>query len=90
MQVVYKESNKGVICSDVLSHVFDVKMWLTPHLEDLHQHTQPHVFKFSQNSSGKAELYYKKWSHMDWMGPLSVLKVITYSNLFFLTVSEVK
>ena len=57
MQVVYKQSNKG---SDVLSHVFDVTLWLTPYLEDLYRHTQPHVFKFSQNSSGKADLHYKK------------------------------
>ena len=80
MQVVYKQSNKGVICSDVLSYVFDVKLWLTPHLEDLHQHTKPHVFKFSQNSTGKTELYYNKWSHIDWIGPLSVLKVSLLSS----------
>ena len=73
LQVVYKQSNKGVISSDELSNVFDVKLWLTSYLENLHQHTQPHVFKFSQNLSGKADLHYKKWSHMDLSGPLSVL-----------------
>ena len=82
MQVVYKESNKGVICSDVLSHVFDVKMRLTPHLEDLHQHTQPHVFKTPVEKQSSTTRNGPIWT-------LSVLKVITYSKLIFLTVSEV-
>ena len=66
LQLVYKDSNKAVVGSDVLTHVFDVKLWLASYLEDLHQHTQPQVYRFTLNSKGKTQLHYKKWSHMDW------------------------
>ena len=31
---------------ELLKFVYDVKSWLNPHIEDLHDHTQPHCFKF--------------------------------------------
>ena len=43
MQVAYKQSNKAVVGSNVLTHVVNVKRWLAPHLEELHQHTQPRL-----------------------------------------------
>ena len=31
---------------ELLKFVYDVKLWLNPHIEDLYGHTQPHCFKF--------------------------------------------
>ena len=76
MQMAFSQSNKAVVGSQVLTHVFGVKTWLSPFLEELHHHTQPHIFKFSLNTEQKAEMRYKKWSHMDWEEePVILLKV---------------
>ena len=60
----------------LLEFVYDVKSWLSPHIEDLHGHTQPHCFKFVLNSDGYSEMYYKNWSHDVWSeNGLILLKV---------------
>ena len=32
-----------------ISKVYDIKKWLQPHSVDLHNHVQPHCFKFVRN-----------------------------------------
>ena len=43
----------------VLSDIFDVKSWLTPHSIPLHNHSHPHIFRFSIDLSGNMVMYYK-------------------------------
>ena len=50
----------------ILDHVFDIQEWIAPHLDEIKYHTQPHIFLFKRNGSGKAAMYYKQWSHCDW------------------------
>ncbi|CAB4033100.1 Hypothetical predicted protein, partial [Paramuricea clavata] len=49
--------------------MYGIKEWLQPHSNDLHQHVQPHYFKFVRNHEGKAVIFYRKWSGEAWMGP---------------------
>ena len=55
--------------------MYNVKDWLSVHSEEIHEHVQPHCFKFTRNPSGKAVMYYRKWSTDTWMGPVQLLKV---------------
>ena len=59
----------------LLDVVYDIKEWLAPHAEELHDHTQPKCFKFVRNADGKCEMFYRNYSHMPWEGPVIVLKV---------------
>ena len=62
---------------ELLEYVYDVRSWLTPFIEDLHGHTQPHCFKFVLNAEGCAEMFYKSWSHDAWVQEgLVLLKVL--------------
>lgn len=63
------------VLSFMLDAVYDIKDWVAPHAEQLHDHTQPKCFKFIRNSSGKCEMFYRNYSHMQWEGPVIVLKV---------------
>lgn len=51
---------------ELLKYVYDVRAWLTPSIEDLHGHTQPHCFKFTLNANGHAEMFYKNRSGDGW------------------------
>ena len=62
---------------ELLEYIYDVRSWLTPFIEDLHGHTQPHCFKFVLNAKGCAEMFYKSWSHDAWVQEgLVLLKVL--------------
>ena len=82
MEAALKASNKNVKFSTTLKYVLDVKGWIAPHLDEIHKHTAPHVFRFQYNhSKQKAEMFYKHWSHEPWQptgdnGGLILLKVI--------------
>lgn len=60
------ESNQNSKFSSTLNYVFDIKSWISLHIEDIHQHTVPHVFLFRKNADSKAEMLYKHWAHDDW------------------------
>ena len=66
------------VLSFLLDAVYDIKEWLAPHAEQLHDHTQPKCFKFVRNSSGKCEMFYRNYSHMQWEDPVTVLKVSSW------------
>lgn len=59
----------------LLNVVYDIKEWLSPHAEEIHDHTQPKCFKFVKSSAGKCEMFYRNYSHMPWEGPVILLKV---------------
>ena len=64
---------------EFVKHVHDVKLCLTPSIEELHGHTQPHCFKFVLSSEGHAVMHFKNWSHDAWSRePLVLLKVSTF------------
>lgn len=67
---------------EFVKHVYDVKSWLTPSIEELHGHTQPHCFKFFLSSEGHAVMHFKNWSHDAWSRePLLLLKVNNYYSI---------
>lgn len=66
MEKAMKASNQSVRATFTPTHVFDIKNWISPHLDEIHGHTAPHVFRFRLNQSKKAEMHYKHWSHEEW------------------------
>lgn len=46
--------------------IFDVKSWLAKHILPLHNHSHPHVFRFSTGESGEVVMHYKEWSESSW------------------------
>lgn len=53
----------------LLDAVYDIKEWLAPHAEQFHDHAQPKCSKHVRNSSGKCEMFYCNYFHMQWEGP---------------------
>ena len=67
MVCTLKTSNQNVKFVSTLKYVFDIKSWISPHLNEIHGHTTPHIFRFSFNhSTKKAEMQYRHWSHDSW------------------------
>ena len=58
--------------------VYDIRSWVEDCAEELHAHTVPKCFKFECNDAGKAEMYYRNWSHEEWQGPVIIPKVNLY------------
>ena len=61
--------------SKMLKIVYDIKLWIADHAEELHEHTVPNCFKFELNEEGKAIMHYRNWSHAHWQGPIVMQKV---------------
>ena len=61
-----KESNKLVKEAIPLKMLMDIKSWLLPHTEELHNHSNPHIFLFYRNRDGHAEMKYKRWTNDNW------------------------
>ena len=68
MQAV-KSCNHNVKQVDTVIHMFNIREWIMPHLNEIHYHTQPHIFLFKRNEAGKAIMLYKQWSHESWQSP---------------------
>ena len=66
MMQATRACNHNVTKVTTLRYVFDIKEWITPHLDEIRYHTQPHIFLFKRNSSHQSVMYYKQWSHSDW------------------------
>ncbi|XP_068680383.1 uncharacterized protein [Montipora foliosa] len=60
----------------MLKIVYDIKLWIAEHAEELHEHTVPKCFKFELNEEGKAVMHYRNWSHEQWQGPIVMLKSV--------------
>ena len=64
----------------LIESMFDVKSWITPHLDELHGHRDPHCFKFILNEEGKCVLYFRNWTSDSWCtedNAIVILKVST-------------
>lgn len=59
----------------ILQKVYDIREWIEDYAVELHAHTNPKCFKFELNDDGKAEMYYRNWSHQQWQGPVIILQV---------------
>ena len=77
-----KRSNPDVVHASVVEEVYNIREWIAPHLEEIHYHTEPHIFMFKKDGSGKAVMQYKFWSHNDWIGNCVLLKVSAYSHIY--------
>ena len=71
MNLAMKASNQKVKSSTTLKYVFDIKNWIAPHLDEIHGHTAPHVFRFRLTHAKRAEMHYQNWSHDPWK-PITV------------------
>lgn len=75
-----KEANKSVRDVVMLKEMYDVKDWLTPAMQQLHNHSNPHIFRFIRGSNGHCQMFYKHWNHEEWepsaQPGLQLLKVI--------------
>ena len=49
-----------------MEEIYDIKSWITPHLNKLHGHRQPHCFKFILNQEEKAVMYFLNWTSDSW------------------------
>jgi len=67
MERQFQESNRSVAGATSLQYVFDIWKWISPFLEEIHSHTQSHIFRFRRTTEGIAEMHYKHWSHESWM-----------------------
>ena len=61
-----KESNKIVKQAVSLETLMDIKSWLLPQTEELHNHSNPHIFLFYRDKDGNAEMKYKRWCNDSW------------------------
>lgn len=50
-----------------LEKMYDVKAWLSPMMDDLHNHTQPHIFLFTRGEDGICYMKSKHWDHSIWL-----------------------
>ncbi|XP_065906896.1 uncharacterized protein [Dysidea avara] len=71
-----KTSNPDVVHASVMEKVFDIRKWISPHIEVIKYHTEPHVFLFKRDASGKVVMQYKYWSHDEWIGNCVLLKSV--------------
>lgn len=79
---VANQSMKDVI---QLPHMYDIKSWLDPVLQKLHNHSNPHIFKFILDGDGKSRMLYKNWSQdKKWLPEdspgISLLQVCTLQS----------
>ena len=63
MEKRFQESNRTTVAVTSLQYVYDVRAWISPHLEEITKHTAPHIFRFHRSSEGRAVMHYKHWSH---------------------------
>ena len=82
MEASCRAANHSVCGTSRLKHIFDIKSWLSPYLEEIHGHTVSH----RRDSEGRAVMLTKHWSHEDWEpnGGLKILKVCIYDCSCFL------
>ena len=63
---VTRASNQNVTNVSLVKYIFNIREWISPHLDKIKYHTEPHVFLFKKNRLGKAVMFYKQWSHCSW------------------------
>ena len=62
--------------ASMIEMIHDVKRRITPHLNELHGHRDPHCFKFVCNKDDKCIMFYRNWTSDPWCTDAAiVLKV---------------
>jgi hypothetical protein len=62
-----KQANRLVQDVIVLHNLFDVKSWLLPNTEELHNHSHPHIFRFTRcENAVDVQMHYKMWAKDPW------------------------
>ena len=61
-----KAAKADYVSTHIFTEMFDVKAWLSPHMESLHNHSHPHIFRFRKAVDGCCYMQYKHWRHSDW------------------------
>ena len=85
--VATKVSNSNVVDVKVLHYLFNIREWISPCLEAIKYHTEPHIFNFHKNTKGQTAMYYKPWAKSDWLpnnDGLLILKVCMYLLMYVL------
>lgn len=63
-----------------IPHLYAVREWLLPHLQQLHGLNNFHSFVFARNAEGKAVLHFKAWCTSQWevdaYEPVELLRTI--------------
>ena len=65
LQVITRSSSPNPQ-SQLLDGVWDFKKWMEPYLANIEKHSKYLAFRFTLNSSGNAELHYKRFSDGPW------------------------
>lgn len=65
LEAACKAANHTSRKTMTLNYIVDFKKWIAPHIEEVHGHTNPHIFLFKRNALGKSVMYYKNWTHDD-------------------------
>ena len=65
--IVVINSNHEIVGVKELKQMRDIKGWLTPIINTLEKHSNPHNFHFRRNVNGKAEMFYRNWSSDPWL-----------------------
>ena len=54
MMKATRASNQTVTNVSLVKTIFDIREWISPHLDSIKYHTESHVFLFKKNAYGKA------------------------------------
>ena len=67
----------------LVEHLLDVKNWMISHIQEIHGHTEPHCFRFTQSHCGEnIVMHYRQWSGQAWI-PETGIQILTVSYLTF-------
>ena len=88
LQEAVYNSDQRIVEVKSIDEVYDIKGWLTPHIDTPHNHTNPHSFLFRANQDGKAEMFYRNWSSDTWKptSPEAGLFLLNVYTLYFVCV----
>lgn len=60
------EANQHIKKSTILEQMYNVKDWLQGSAIPIHNHSNPHIFKFVMDEHGSSRMFYKHWNHSQW------------------------
>lgn len=79
LDTIPKSFNKGVTTAERLQPIYSSKEWLGPCLEDISQHSRPHVFRITKGLDGRALISTKMWSSSpEWISPCGSPHLLTH------------
>ena len=66
-----------------LKRVYNVKDWLKPFINPLHNHSNPHIFRFRLNKEHKVEMHYKQWHYTPWLPNEKGITLLKVKSILF-------